>query len=70
MKKRAAQTAGQGSPLYMAPEIIFDKYDARVDVFSLGVTLYELLVAFSDDYEETVNTQIVKMFRDIRQHAS
>ncbi|XP_076465015.1 serine/threonine-protein kinase ULK3-like [Babylonia areolata] len=34
----------RGSPLYMAPEIICQKsYDARVDLWSVGVILYECL---------------------------
>ncbi|XP_052242977.1 serine/threonine-protein kinase ULK3-like isoform X2 [Dreissena polymorpha] len=34
----------RGSPLYMAPEIICrGKYDARVDLWSIGVILYECL---------------------------
>ncbi|CAG2215616.1 ULK3 [Mytilus edulis] len=34
----------KGSPLYMAPEIICQKtYDARVDLWSIGVILYECL---------------------------
>lgn len=34
----------KGSPLYMAPEIVLkDKYDARADLWSIGVILYECL---------------------------
>ncbi|CAN6439006.1 unnamed protein product [Victoria cruziana] len=33
-----------GSPLYMAPEILqFQKYDEKVDLWSLGVIVFELL---------------------------
>lgn len=41
-----------GSPMYMAPEmfrnahIIFDQYDDKIDVWSLGIIIYKLL--FSD----------------------
>ncbi|XP_056333980.1 serine/threonine-protein kinase ULK3 [Danio aesculapii] len=38
------QHALRGSPLYMAPEIVCRKhYDARVDLWSVGVILYEAL---------------------------
>ena len=35
-----------GSPIYMAPEILFDKpYTDKCDIYSLGVLLYEMLFA-------------------------
>jgi serine/threonine-protein kinase len=38
--------SAMGSPLYMAPEQLRqEKLDVRVDVWGLGVTLYELLLA-------------------------
>jgi eukaryotic translation initiation factor 2-alpha kinase 4 len=33
-----------GTPYYAAPEIDSGDYDSKVDVFSLGVILYELLL--------------------------
>ncbi|XP_043669922.1 serine/threonine-protein kinase ULK3 isoform X1 [Vespula pensylvanica] len=34
----------RGSPLYMAPEILLEnKYDARIDLWSVGVIMYECL---------------------------
>lgn len=40
----STETAFKGSPLYMAPEILHRRrYDARVDLWSIGVILYECL---------------------------
>uniref|UniRef100_A0A2A4K577 Serine/threonine-protein kinase ULK3 n=1 Tax=Heliothis virescens TaxID=7102 RepID=A0A2A4K577_HELVI len=33
----------RGSPLYMAPEMLSGEYDARVDLWSVGVIMYECL---------------------------
>ncbi|XP_050360175.1 serine/threonine-protein kinase ULK3-like [Nymphalis io] len=33
----------RGSPLYMAPEMLLGDYDARVDLWSVGVIMYECL---------------------------
>ena len=49
----------RGTPLYMAPEIYKgDKYDARIDIYSLGLVLYKLLnnnrMPFLPDYPNPV----------------
>jgi serine/threonine protein kinase len=36
------KTRGLGTPLYMAPEAIEDKYDGAVDVFSFAMMLWEI----------------------------
>jgi serine/threonine protein kinase len=52
----------RGTPLYMAPEIYRgEKYDAAVDIYSLGIVLYKLLnngrMPFMPPYPEKVRYQ-------------
>ena len=49
----ATMTGQQGSPRYMAPEIIRSertRYSNKVDVFSFGITLYECCCGGQDPY--------------------
>lgn len=47
-----SHTAGVGSPLYCSPEQIKgDRYDSKVDIFSLGIILYEMFHIFSTQME-------------------
>ena len=59
-------TGSQGTPLYMAPELIEEKpYDHTADLWSLGCILYELLVGqppFDGEDEE-------ELFSAITDHA-
>ncbi len=51
-----------GSPLYMSPEQVLGSkdIDARADVFSLGVTMYEALCGLTPNHEcETVGMLVV-----------
>src|SRR5262249_42886336 len=45
MEEMAASPGGLGTPLYAAPEQLIDaaSVDSRADVYSLGVTLFEML---------------------------
>lgn len=51
--------AVRGSPLYMAPEMISGDYDARVDLWSVGVIMFECLFGkapySSNTFKELVN---------------
>lgn len=44
-------TVGVGTKWYKAPELEGGHYDYRVDIFSLGVILYELITPFGTDSE-------------------
>ncbi|HLQ38327.1 MAG TPA: serine/threonine-protein kinase, partial [Planctomycetota bacterium] len=51
---RGSLSMGRGTPYYMAPEMLQRRGDARSDVYSLGVMLYEILcgdVPFKGDSE-------------------
>lgn len=52
----------RGSPLYMAPEMVLDRrYDAKVDLWSVGVILYECLYGRAPYKSDTVNELMVKI---------
>ncbi|XP_078676614.1 serine/threonine-protein kinase ULK3-like [Branchiostoma floridae x Branchiostoma belcheri] len=66
MGDEARMTSLRGSPLYMAPEMFCNtKYDARVDLWSLGVILYEALFGRAPFYSRSYAELEVKI-RDTR----
>ncbi|KAK8725595.1 hypothetical protein OTU49_010637 [Cherax quadricarinatus] len=55
----------KGSPLYMAPEIILKRqYDAKVDLWSVGVILYECLFGKAPYSSKTMDELIEKIKKD------
>jgi len=56
-----------GSPSYVAPEIIrYGKYDERIDIYSLGITAYEIL---SGQLPYTGNTSQEMMEKHLSRYA-
>ncbi|XP_033339551.2 unc-51 like kinase 3 homolog Aduk isoform X1 [Megalopta genalis] len=56
----------RGSPLYMAPEILLKrKYDARVDLWSVGVIMYECLFGRAP-YSSTSVQELSEKIKDTR----
>ncbi len=52
-----------GTLRYMSPEALDGKTDARSDIYSLGLTLYELL-ALQPAFNETVSNKLIKQVSD------
>ncbi|CAN0340079.1 unnamed protein product [Ectocarpus sp. 6 AP-2014] len=58
-------TSIKGTPLYMAPELVKEQpYDLTVDLWSLGVILYELLVGQPPFYTNSIYSLINHIVRD------
>ena len=59
LSKSGRAASMRGTPLYMAPEVYRgDKYDAAVDIYSLGIVMYKLLnhgrMPFMPPYPEII----------------
>ena len=58
-------TSIKGTPLYMAPEVVQEKpYNHTVDLWSLGVILYELYVGQPPFYTNSIYTLINHIVKD------
>lgn len=56
----------RGSPLYMAPEIFLaDHYDAKVDLWSVGVILFETLFGHAPYFSHSTSELIEKIRQDV-----
>uniref|UniRef100_A0A8C5M9Q6 Uncharacterized protein n=1 Tax=Leptobrachium leishanense TaxID=445787 RepID=A0A8C5M9Q6_9ANUR len=58
------RTQGTGTPSYMAPEQRNDKYENEVDIFPLGLILFELLCIFGSYHEKQRETMIREMLSE------
>ncbi|EGD83271.1 TKL protein kinase [Salpingoeca rosetta] len=66
-------TAGVGTPLYMAPEVLAgEEYDGKADVFSFGVLLWEIAVQrvpdlveqeLGPDFKGTYTARLLELLR-------
>lgn len=55
----------RGSPLYMAPEVLMGQpYDAKVDLWSVGVILYEALFGMAPFHSSTIEELEEKVLDD------
>jgi serine/threonine protein kinase len=55
---------GAGTPLYMAPEVPEGHYDSKVDVYSFGLMLYEIVVG-SEELSGCRNDRKPKLLFDL-----
>ena len=64
-KSSLVMTSIKGTPLYMAPELVQEQpYDHAVDLWSVGVILYELFVGQPPFYTTSIYTLIQKIVKE------
>ncbi|KAM3929846.1 interferon-induced, double-stranded RNA-activated protein kinase-like [Leptodactylus fuscus] len=54
------RTRGTGTPSYMAPEQEYNKYENEVDIYALGLILFELLWIFYSEHEKDKHWKSVR----------
>ena len=61
-------TKVKGSPLYMAPEMLLRrKYDAKVDIWSVGIILYEALFGKAPYKSDTIEEVLLDLIYWLRE---
>eukprot|EP01112_Ceratiomyxa_fruticulosa_P010024 TRINITY_DN2632_c0_g2_i4.p1 TRINITY_DN2632_c0_g2~~TRINITY_DN2632_c0_g2_i4.p1 ORF type:complete len:475 (+),score=107.85 TRINITY_DN2632_c0_g2_i4:833-2257(+) len=46
-KTTSSSSSTEGDRLYMAPELLEDKFSSKADIFSLGITIFEMATGYS-----------------------
>ena len=66
LTENATERGLRGSPLYMAPEILLkDHFDAKADIWSVGVILYEALFGKAPFSSDTLEQLVMKIKEDV-----
>lgn len=66
MRENKQSRSLRGSPLYMAPEILKCKvYDSKVDLWSVGVILYEVIFGYAPFVSSTIDELEKKILDDV-----
>ncbi len=60
VSRRSGQTESVGTVHYMAPEIANGRYGKEIDVYALGILLYELLTGHVPFEGESVGEVLMK----------
>ena len=47
-----------GTPVYMAPEVILQEYDAQADMWSVGMLMYQLLTGTFPFWDSVANVSL------------
>lgn len=47
-----------GTPVYMAPEVILQGYDAQADMWSVGMLMYQLLTGTFPFWDSVANVSL------------
>jgi len=58
-------TSRTGTPVYMAPEVILQSYDAKCDVWSTGMMILQLLTGRFFHWKDLQNTKLKNLWKSV-----